>query len=345
MTPASSHSIGSPPEPLRRPPPRGSVDAELRKRHGIGLVVRERPWPIVGRVQLNASLGGGQYLDERGSLMADDAAPPAVHAAIKAVLGRDKRVQLDPNASGGLIVLSLAGLMDESTAIDMEYDESEWFTVIQLPPSPATGVGPEDEAGGNIVTVDMRVAAGYEASKAYEIIRKFGVSGTLHWHGGASGNRFLIIRGHGGRLGLLDQVRHAKAHSAVIAMGVTPESAARVRLTASGIGIVLIGAIEMHQFLTGEQDIVETVVDLGFGFGGLAISSALGTGAAFLAGALFSPAWVPLATLTVVGFAVGMVYNHAVEETELDAEVERLIRHGIENFDEAAVFSDTNFAP
>jgi hypothetical protein len=321
------------------------VDAELRKQHSIGLVLREKPWAIVNRVQINASLGGGHYLDERARLMADEAAPPAVHAAIKAVLGREKRVQLDPNASGGLIVLSLGGLTDEGEPIAIDYGNSEWFTVIQLPPQPKTGIGPEDEATGNIVTLDMLVAAGYEASKAHDIIREFGVGGTLRWHDGASGNRFLIIRGHGGRLGLIDELRHAQRHSAVIAMGVMPKGAARVRMTASGIGIVLIGAIEMHQFLTGEQDIVETVINMGFGFGGLAISSAFGTGAAFLAGALFSPAWVPLATLTVVGFAVGMAYNHAMEETELDAEVERLIRHGIEHFDEAAVFSDANAAP
>jgi hypothetical protein len=310
-------------------------------------MLAKRSWPV-DRVPAPLSavpFRGGRYLDERARLMADDAAPPAVHAAIKAVLGRDKRVQIDPNASGGLVVLSLAGLMDESAPIDIEYDDSEWFTVIQLPPQPKTGIGPEDESGGNLVTVDMLVAAGYEASKAREIIERFGVGGSLRWHGGASGNRFLIIRGHGGRLGLLDQLRHARAHSAVIAMGVTPEGAVRVRMTASGIGIVLIGAIEMHQLLTGEQDIVETVVNMGFGVAGVAISGFFGTLAAAGIGLLTVPAWAPIATMAGTGLLVGAMYNDYLEDSELDAEVERLLRAAIERFDDTALFSDSNFGP
>jgi len=331
--------ISTLPEPL--PAVLEPLDAALRANHGIGLVVRERPVPIVGRVQLHVTLGGGRYLDEHGSLMAADDAPPAVHAALAALLGRGKRIQLYPKAhGGGPIVLSLGGLTDDGEPIAIEYDESEWFTLIQLPQ------GPEDESGGNLVTVDMLVAAGYEASKAREIIREFGVGGTLRWHGGASGNRFLIIRGHGARLGLLDQLRHARAHSAVIAMGVTPEGAVRVRMAASGIGIVLIGAIEMHQLLTGEQDIVETVVNMGFGLTGLAISGGFGTfAAALIVATTTAPAWVPIATMAGVGLLVGAIYNDYLDDSELDAEVERLLRATIERFDDTAIFSDANFGP
>ena len=321
------------------------LDTAAKQRHGVGLVLRERPLQRHDRLHMPVTLGGGNYLDDAARQMSALLSPPAVHSALAALTAADGRVGLDPNAAPGRTVLTVTGKAESGEAIDIEYRESQWFTVIELPPGIKTGVGPEDEAGGNIVTVDMLVAAGYEASKAYEIIRKFGVRGTLHWHGGASGNRFLIIRGHGGRLGLLDQVRHAKAHSAVIAMGVTPESAARVRLTASGIGIVLIGAIEMHQFLTGEQDIVETVVNMGFGLTGLAISGFLGTLAAAAVGLLTIPAWVPIATMAGTGLLVGAIYNYYLEESELDAEVERVLRYAIEEFDDTAIFSDSNFGP
>ncbi len=318
------------------------IDQAARERHGVALVLRELPRRRHDRLHVTVTLGSGTYLDEDGRAMSAFAAPPAVRAAVTALIAADQRLALDANAPPGHTVLTLSGKTDAGKPIDIEYREPEGITIFPLPPAPE-GQADWDLSDG--ITADILVAAGIQASNAADIAAELGRTGSYRVTGGASGTRYVILHGFPAQRALLSGTRYLATHTAIITMGLGPKGIPLTSLTASSVAIVFVGAIEVHELLTGRQDVVEAIVDMGFGVTGVAVSGVAGSLAALALGTASVPAWVPIVGMAGAGFLAGVFYNWAIDSTNVKSEVEALIRNGIENGNSLDDFSDANFAP
>ena len=87
---------------------------------GLPLVPREPPRNRAGRIDLRIGVGYGVFLDSRGRPMADDKAPDAIRAAVAKVLKSDPRLDLDPNAAPGRMVISM--LADSASVRELNQD-------------------------------------------------------------------------------------------------------------------------------------------------------------------------------------------------------------------------------
>ena len=318
------------------------IDRAARERHGVALVLREMPRQRHDRLHITVTLGAGTYLDVHGSAMSGFAAPPTASAALAALIAADRRLALDANAAPGHTVLTVTGKTDAGALIDIEYREPEGITIFPLPPVPD---GQPDWDLSEGITADILIAAGIQASTAADIAAELGRSGTYRVTGGASGTRYVILHGFPAQRAVLTGTLYLATNSAVVTMGLGPKGVSLTSLTASSVAIVFVGAIEVHELLTGRQDVVEAIVDMGFGVTGVAVSVAVASVFGGAAMTLSVPAWAPVAAMAGTGFVAGILYNWAIDTLELKDEVESLIRFGLEQSASADVLSDANIAP
>jgi peptidoglycan hydrolase-like protein with peptidoglycan-binding domain len=169
------------------------LDEATRTRHGVGLVLREKPRPVFARVHVTVTLGGGAYLDAHGRILPDLEAPPVVREAVKALIASDKRLSLDANGPPGRIVLALAGRSDEGERIDIEYDEKLFYIVDVI----EWYKGWHRTFDANHMSSDMAALAVDDAAKIAQLTHELGpgAKATLDY---ADGRPMMLIKGGSG---------------------------------------------------------------------------------------------------------------------------------------------------